>query len=488
MFAAFPHRVCRRVVHVEESADDARLEDLVHRRGDLAAVPVGFVTRQQAVRRPFRPLDLLAQDAHVARAPFVDGLLAVAHDEDGLVAVRQAVLVDDVRNRPPLSAARILEFVKCPMVEPGIHAVFQIEADGFGQVRQEARQIVEGDQSAGTDRRGVGALEYPHEEVDALGRAQRLGDPAGAHLLEDGPRGGIFRQRLGQVGESPPGVRGDFRGERRHAALFREGRERGRLRADVAERAIEVRGRRAAGPDAGRVAPLRPVRTVPEARVPGAYEAREGREEIPGIRPAEHEPEGPAEDLFRIRGLEHEHVAHEPGGLERRAVFAHDGHVAREPELEGDHPHDPHEETVQRADERQVLARDDLAEHRGEIGLRQRASEGERGALFRRFPGVFRGIRQPFDETVEDFARRETRKRQGDDAFRLDAAENQRHETRHEGVGLARAGRCLHNRKRGYFHDLCASTSALWAAKRAAWSAIQAGSTPSAGEFQINLS
>ena len=193
-------------------------------------------------------------------------------------------------------------------------------------------------------------------------------------------------------------------------------------RADFAKRHLQA-GRFRAVPHGAHIAPLRRDRPLAVLTVPRLYEFGKAVQKSTRANRAERQTERLGKHVPRIVAFEHQQVAHEPRAFDGASVFAHYRYLAFKAKFQRNHAHDPHQETVERAYERKVLARNHLAQHRGEVGAGQR--QGQALRLFGGDALVCGGFGQALDEAVEYLSGGHAGEGQRDNSFRLHAAEDQ---------------------------------------------------------------
>ena len=399
---------------------------------------------------------LVLEDRDVAVAPAVDGLLRVADDEDGLLAVGLLGLVNEVRERLPLLAARVLELVQGPGADVRIGAVFEGEAAVVGQGGDEARHVREDEVAARADARLVEFLERIEKPPVALGEAELRAERTGEDVAESLPHNPRLvageLERLSVECESvvvaveisvdflqegacnPFGVRKTPREgshPMRDIAPRRAGGGGGEGRFDergVALEAFAAFARRdeeidILPEDGSRIAPRARIAIRGERRVPRGDDVLVALDERLRVLVVLREAEGVVE-----RGAvgEPRPMQERGGDLRLREPFgirAHDFDLAEETQLQREDAQDAHEEAVERPDLREVLRGDDVP---------------QRGGLVRVGRGAMREARH---ESREDLAGGRAREGERDDLLRLDALFEQGDEILDELVRLARPGR-----------------------------------------------
>ena len=294
------------------------------------------------------------------------------------------------------------------MVEAGVHAILKGEAVALLEVAKKQRHVVEGDESFGANLEGVRSFVGAHETVDALRRLKRSGDSPDVGHTHDTFDVGLVLDALRRLLQCAAGERGNRIDERRRAALGPQVFESVRKVTYVADRHVEAGGSFAA-PDCSLVAPLPSLVAFAVSLVPRFDETGEAIDEASGANRAECKAEGIAEERLRFVAFKPQDVADKLDPFDGTAVFAQDGHLALQAKLKRHHPHDAHHEAVQRADQREMLTRDDLAKHRSKVATRQGAAKALGFRL--RFMIVGGSIREALYEAVEYLASRKSRER-----------------------------------------------------------------------------
>ena len=171
----------------------------------------------------------------------------------------------------------------------------------------------------------------------------------------------------------------------------------------------------------------------------------------------ERKAEGVAEERLGFVAVKPQDVADKLEPFDGTAIFAQHGHLSLKAKLQRHHPYDAHHEAVERADQREVLTRDDLAEHCGKVAAGE--VEAKAFGFLLRFVIVGGRIREALYEAVEYLACRKAREREGDNPLRLDPAEDESKKARDKRERLACAGGSLDDGARRKRHS-CASLRA----------------------------
>ena len=424
------------------------------------------------------------EQARVAAAPLVDGLLDVADVEQRAVAVGILDdLVEEVFDDGPLDEGGVLEFVEQPVQIAGVETAFQQGApaggDRPGGGREQLGNVVEGELAGAGDVRAVLAAVGGEEAMEPLraddlpgeGRVADIGERGGQRGLgfrEQGDRAAAERDGCAvAAGRDESGVEAIVQlGAEFVVAAVLHAAEHGRElvpRLPVAGRAEGVglrveggedggpvgrRGRRKQGravfPDAGGVAPGGPVRRALVEFVLVLDEACDGAVHALLFLAERGELEG-LHHLAALGGgkrgafeqaLEDE-VFLGIVGLRRDRQFGADAG------FEAERPEDLEKEGIERADAQPRQGMDEAAER----GLRG-GGIGEAGEVR---PGEFLaqaaiplfgsgGAGEAGQDAREDFAGGLAGESERDDGGGIGAGGEQRQIAAAEGEGLARAG------------------------------------------------
>ena len=361
---------------------------------------------------------LSLENRHVAVAPAVDRLLAVADDEDRLLAARLLRLVHEITQGLPLFAARVLELIQRPCANARIETILKCEALVHPKAGDETRHVAEDQLARVTHARGIVLLERLQQRVDAAGEFELATDDIAVHAHH---RRADLRRRLTAIDavlvlaaaeiefngcprENLGAQLDELLGEARR-------RERAAEMTDPINKLLEVvrllhrrqfigrrgefafgdrgEGRRRA-PDRSGITPGLLRGLGRETLMPAEDELAIGFDKAPDVLTVHRQRKGLGERLARFRIRPSQDRERDARLLLLRTVLIHHLQLADESELQREGTDDLHQEAVERSDLREMLRGNHLAQQ----GRVRRILFGAR--------------REQRHETFEDLTRRGT--------------------------------------------------------------------------------
>ena len=326
-----------------------RAEHPVDGIGDLLRVAVGFVQFAQLV---FPALPLPREDGDVAVAPAIDRLLAVADDKDAFLTIGLHRLVNEIAQSIPLFMARILELVQCPMTDAGVHTVFQREPRIRRQRGNQARHITEGQAATRANLPRILLLERLEKRVETLGCLHLPPEIESPHQPYDPNRHGVTLQNLRDLRDLPFEFANSL-DESVRPSLSSKGRKSIGTGANL----LDCRRKLLGGlvPDPRRVAPTRAIRMIQIQTMPILDQLGIGLEERARRLAIHGLAKGRGKRAFRVLVAPPEDRKRDACALTTLVEVPQHGDVTRKAQLKRKHLHKAHEETVERADQREVL-------------------------------------------------------------------------------------------------------------------------------------